>query len=84
MPRAHVVMAELSRLPGADPWLAGAQLTLADILVASHMDFLAQTPEWGPLTAERPNLQAWLARLSARKSFQATTWERVAEMARAA
>lgn len=84
VPRAHAVMAELSRLLGGNSYLAGAQVSLADVLVAAHMDFLAQTPEWGPLTAQRPNLPAWLERMSARKSFQATTWERVAEMAKAA
>lgn len=84
MPRGHVVMAELSRLLGGNSYLAGTQVTLADMLVAAHMDFLAQTPEWGPLTAGRENLPAWLARMSARKSFQVTTWERVAAMAKAA
>lgn len=84
MPRAHVVFAELSRLLGANAYLAGEQVSLADILLASHMDFLAQTPEWAPLTAERANLPAWFARVSARQSLQATTWERVAQMAKAA
>jgi glutathione S-transferase len=84
MPRAHVVFAELSRLLGGNPWLAGAQVSLADILVAAQMNFLAETPEWAPLTAERQNLPAWLARINARASFRATTWERVAEMASAA
>ena len=84
VPRAHVVFAELSRLLGANAYLAGEQVSLADILLASHMDFLAQTPEWAPLTAERANLPAWLARVSARQSLRATTWERVAEMAKAA
>lgn len=84
MPRAHVVCAELSRLLGTSPYLAGAQVSLADMVVGSHMDFLAQTPEWASLSAERPNLPAWLERMSARQSFQATTWDRVAEMAKAA
>jgi glutathione S-transferase len=84
VPRAHVVFAELSRLLGGNSYLAGAQFSLADILVASQMDFLAQTPEWTALTAERANLPEWLARVSARKSFEATTWERVTEMAKAA
>lgn len=84
VPRAHVVFAELSRLLGANAYLAGEQVSLADILLASHMDFLAQTPEWAPLTAERANLPAWFARVSARQSLQATTWERVAQMAKAA
>lgn len=84
LPRAHAVLAELSRLLGGNSYLAGTTMSLADIIVAAQMDFLAQTPEWGPLTAERPNLPPWLARVSARKSFEATTWDRVAEMAKAA
>lgn len=84
VPRAHVVFAELSRLLGGDAYMAGAQVSLADMMVASQMNFLAETPEWSPLTAQRPNLPAWLARVNARKSFEATTWERVAEMAKAA
>lgn len=84
VPRAHVVFAELARLLGGNPYLAGAQVSLADMMVASQMNFLAETPEWAPLTAERSNLPAWLARVNARKSFEATTWERVAEMAKAA
>jgi len=53
-------------------------------VVASQMDFLSQTPEWEPLTLDRPNLPKWLARMEARPSFQATTWERVAALAQAA
>lgn len=84
MPRAHVVFAELSRLLGTNPYLAGLQVSLADMVVASQMDFIAQAPEWAPLTADRPNLPEWLARMNARKSLQETTWERVAAMAKAA
>ena len=84
VPRAHVVFAELSRLLGSNSYLAGTQMSLADILAASHIDFIAQTPEWGPLTAERPNLPVWLARMNSRISFQVTTWERVTELAKAA
>lgn len=84
VPRAQVVFGELSRLLGGNSYFAGAEVSLADIIVAAQMDFLAQTPEWAPLTAERANLPAWLARVSARKSFEATTWERVTEMAKVA
>jgi glutathione S-transferase len=84
VPRGQVVMAELSRLLGGNSYLAGAQVSLADMLVASHMDFLSQTPEWESLTAGRTNLPTWLARMNARRSLQVTTWERVAEMAKAA
>jgi glutathione S-transferase len=84
MPKAQVVFAELARLLGEKPYLASSEPTLADLMVAPHLDFLAQTPEWAMLTKDRPNLVTWLARMNARKSFEATTWERVSEMARAA
>lgn len=84
VPRAHVVMAEISRLLGGNSYLTGSQVSLADMVVASQMDFLAQTPEWESLTAGRANLSAWLGRMNARESFQATTWERVAAMAQVA
>jgi glutathione S-transferase len=84
MPKAHVVFGELSRLLGSKAFLAAEELTLADMLVAAHLDFLADTPEWQPLTAERANLIQWLERVNGRPSFQATTWERVSELAKAA
>lgn len=84
MPRAHTVMAELSRLLGDNLYLTGAQITLADMLAGAIMDFMTQTPEWASLSTGRENLSAWFARMSARRSFQATTWERVEQLAKAA
>lgn len=84
MPKAHAVFNELSRLLGSKSFLAGEELTLADILVAPQLDFLTATPEWGPLTAAAANLVTWLDRMNGRPSFTGTTWERVAELARAA
>jgi glutathione S-transferase len=84
MPKAHVVLNELSRLLGSKTYVAEEEVTLADILVAAHLDFLAETPEWEPLTAALPNLVSWLHRINARASFRATTWQRVAELAEAA
>ena len=84
MPKAYTVFNELARLLGSKAHFAQEMVTLADILVAPQLDFLAQTPEWGPLTAALPHLVAWLDRMNARASFKATTWERVAEMAKAA
>jgi len=81
MPRAHVVFGELSRLLGAKPWLASARMTLADLMVAPHMDFLAQTPEWATLTQGRSNLDEWLRRMNDRACMKSTTWPAVAEMA---
>ncbi len=84
MPKAHQAFGELSRLLGDQAYFAGADVSLADILVAPQLDFFAECPEWAELTAERPNLVAWLARMNDRPSLKATTWERVAEMAKAA
>ncbi len=83
MPRAHRVFAELSRLLGAQPYLTGIAASLADLMVAAQMDFLAQTPEWTPLTQERANLVGWLERMNGRPSMQVTSWERVVALARA-
>ena len=83
MPQAHVVFGELSRLLGNKAYLASSQLTLADLIVAPHMDFLAQTPEWTALTGDRSNLVEWLARMNERNSMRSTTWDAVAQLAKA-
>lgn len=84
MPKAHLVFDELSRLLGDQSCFVGEAVTLADLLIAPQLDFLRETPEWTPLTANRPNLRAWLARMNERPSMIATTWERVSRMAKAA
>jgi glutathione S-transferase len=84
MPKAHTVFNELSRLLGGHRYFAGESMSLADLMVAPQLDFLAVTPEWGPLTASAPNLVSWLQRMNARASFKATTWERIEEKAKAA
>jgi glutathione S-transferase len=81
MPKAQAAFDELSRLLGEQPFLAGAQLSLADLLIAPQLDFFAQAPEWAALTAANPRLVAWLKRMNARPSMKATTWEEVAAMA---
>jgi glutathione S-transferase len=84
MPQAHAVFKELARLLGDQPYFAGDTLSLADLLIAPQVDFFTQTPEWPALGAPHANLVAWLDLMAVRPSFQATTWDRVAEMARAA
>jgi glutathione S-transferase len=84
MPKAHTVFNELARQLGDSPFFVGPSISLADVLLAPQLDFVRQTPEWEPLTAHHANLRAWLDRMNARPSMAATTWERVAEMAKAA
>jgi len=84
LPRAQRVIDELAGLLGEQRYFVGAAPTLADLLLAPQLDFLAQTPEWQGLTARHANLLRWLGRMCARPSVQATTWERVAALAAAA
>jgi glutathione S-transferase len=84
MPKARVVFAELARLLGEQSYFAGETLSLADLLVAPALAFFTAIPEWSDLGAPHANLVAWLERMEARPSLQATTWERVSEMAKAA
>jgi glutathione S-transferase len=84
MPKAHMVINELSRLLGGKQYFTGDAVTLADLMVAPQLDFLSHTPEWAELTAKTVNLGAWLDRMTARESFVATTWERIAALAAAA
>ncbi|HXW72995.1 MAG TPA: glutathione S-transferase family protein [Methylocella sp.] len=81
MPRAHLVFDELSHLLGDQPYFAGDALSLADLHLGPQIDFFAFTPEWKALTVKIPNLVAWLARLNARPSMQATSWENIAAKA---
>jgi glutathione S-transferase len=84
MPKARIVFTELARLLGEQTFFTGDTLSLADLLLAPAVAFFTATPEWAELGAPHANLVAWLARMEARPSMQATTWERVSEMAKAA
>ena len=69
---------------GDQPYFAGDTLSLADLHVAPQLSFLSLTPEWAKLAAPHANMVAWLTRLEARPSFQATTAERLVTRAQAA
>ncbi|GIL41245.1 glutathione S-transferase family protein [Roseiterribacter gracilis] len=84
IPRAEICMGELSRLLGSQIFLAGDALSLADLMLAPHLDVFVATDEAQPMFARHPNLRAWLGRMQARPSMQATTWERVTALAQAA
>jgi glutathione S-transferase len=84
MPKARTVFAELARLLGEQAFFAGDSVSLADLMVAPAAAFFTATPEWSELGVPHANLVAWLKRMEARPSLQATTWERVSEMAKAA
>lgn len=84
LPKAELVATELARLLGDQTFFAGPQISLADLMLVSQIDFLAQTPEWAIMTRSAPNLPPWLERMNARPSVRATTWDRIEERAKAA
>jgi len=84
MPKAHAVFAELARQLDGGAFFAGESISLADLTLAPQLDYFSQTPEWEPLTADKPNLRSWLERMNSRPSMRATTWEQVAALAKVA
>ena len=81
MPVARTCAAEVSRLLGDQPFMAGDALSLADLVLAPQVSFLDECAEGRELLAAHPNLAAWNRRMMDRPSLQATTWERLAEAA---
>lgn len=84
IPNARICIAEIARLLDGHRWTAGEALSLADLLLAPHLSMLAQAPEGGQILQEHENLKGWLARMEARPSMQATTWDRLLERVAAA
>ena len=68
---ARTCVAELDRLLGTQRFLAGDQLTIADLMLAPQLDFFGATPE-GKALLEGTSLKPWLARMNARASMIAT------------
>lgn len=71
MPMARTCIAELDRLLGTQLFLAGDALSIADVVLAPQLDFLAETPEGKSLLLDT-RLAQWLDRMNERPSMQAT------------
>ena len=84
LPRAQVCVDEIARLHAGQPFLAGEALSLADLMVAPQLSLAVECEEGQALMAPHTALKAWLERMEARPSMIATTWERLAEGAKAA
>src|SRR5262252_2460644 len=67
LPDARLCLGELNRLLGNRAHLAGDEFSLADVLLAPQIYYLAATPE-GEAILEGTALQAWLERVSERAS----------------
>jgi glutathione S-transferase len=81
VPQARICIAEISRLLDGQAWLAGDAISLADLLLAAHLSMFAQAPEGAAILQEHENLRGWLARIEARPSMRATSWDRLLERA---
>jgi len=81
MPKAAVCVRALDRLIARDDYVAGDAVTIADLMLAPQLEFLAITPEGKALLEPYPRLPAWLARMQERPSMRATTWEKVSKAA---
>jgi len=75
IPRARVCVDELARLLGDQTFMAGEAVSIADLMLIPHMAFLDEAAEGQTLLGPHANLKAWIARMSARPSMRATTWE---------
>jgi glutathione S-transferase len=71
VPMGRTCIAELDRLLGGQQFLAGDDLSIADLVLAPQLDFLAETPEGKALLAGT-RIEAWLKRMNERPSMQAT------------
>jgi glutathione S-transferase len=71
VPDAELCLGELNRLLGNQPFMAGHQLSLADLMIAPQIYYLAATPE-GRMILKDTALLAWLGRMNARPSMKAT------------
>ena len=80
LPRARLCLQELARLQGTAEFLAGDTLSIADLMVAPQLQFFRGTPEAAELM-QGTALDAWLKRMHARPSMQATEVERLKQAA---
>jgi glutathione S-transferase len=71
LPQAEKALDALIEVMGDDDWLAG-QFSLADLHFTPVYTYLGMTPEGRAMLEQRPALQAWWERMSARPSVAAT------------
>jgi glutathione S-transferase len=72
MPKAKLCLAEFERLMGGAPFLAGEEVSLADLYLMPIVFYLLKTPEGGPLLAPHRALQRWWEAMLARPSAAET------------
>lgn len=71
IPKADLCLQEIERIKGGHPFLAGDQVSLADLYVVPIVFYLKLTPE-AELMAPRKDLEAWWQLMSGRPSVKRT------------
>jgi glutathione S-transferase len=72
LPRARLVLSEIARLQGDQPFLAGDRVSLADLMAMPLLYLFSRMPEGESALADDPRLVPWLRRMAERQSFQVT------------
>jgi glutathione S-transferase len=71
VPKAELVLKEIERIQGSHPFLAGSQVSLADLYLVPIVFYLKMTPEKA-LMAPRERLEAWWQKMGERPSVKDT------------
>ena len=72
LPEIDTCMTTIAALRGNNTYLAGNQLSLADLHFAPIYDYFQNTPESGPILDKTPGLGDWWNEMSGRASLQKT------------
>jgi glutathione S-transferase len=70
--KPEICLSALAALMGEAPWLAGAEITLADLHAAPIVSVFRVAPEGANLLGQETRLRGWWERASARPSFLRT------------
>jgi glutathione S-transferase len=71
-PRAETTVRELARLLGENRWLAGQELSLADLHLAPIIAYFRETPEGQAMLKPHPSLARWWEAIAGRSGMQKT------------
>jgi glutathione S-transferase len=81
IPKAKICAQEVDRLIGDRPYVAGDAISLADLMLAPHLEYFSISPEGIAVLQPYPRLTAWLKRIQERPSMQNTSWEKLRQAA---
>jgi glutathione S-transferase len=80
LPDARACINELARLQGSAPFMAGENVSIADLMLAPHIDYFSKTPE-GEMLLRNTSLASWIERMRSRSSMRATDPDRLTRAA---